>query len=36
MEITMAEDRDSLMGDIKDSIKNMQDQMQDTYQSLSD
>ena len=32
----MAEDRDNLMGDIKDSIKNMQDQMQDTYQSLSD
>ena len=31
----MAED-DKLMGDIKDSIKNMQDQMQDTYQSLSD
>ena len=32
----MPEDKDNLMGDIKDSIKNMQDQMQDTYQSLSD
>ena len=32
----MPEDNENLMGDIKDSIKNMQDQMQDTYQSLSD